>query len=456
MQRIRNKQLTDKSTTKTNKIINKHNNNQEASTHTTSNLIERTSGYIANPLVMSGQSFTPFLHSALYTAPMTLALRATCLDKCFKSGDTTKSWLYRLAHPAKRQLSKRLLQIGALSLLALPVKHLLATEPTDVVPTKYDMVMQNGQIVVATTKDKSIFFEDGELSHGFGYDVARRYADYLGVPMTLKTYDTQEAVLNALKNGDADMALTDMLANSEIKTNLIACDDTTKGKVNQHGLNVNLGFSFLPADEVMLSHSAAFLCSPDSLSHSQVSARFYDQTLLKNAYSEQHFKKALKQRLPLYENAFKRGADKYNHDWQLLAAISYQESHLDPNAISPTGVQGLMMLTNDTAVAMGVNDRTDAIESIHGGARYLQQIETKFADVPESERLWFVLAAYNMGPNAVKRIQYELSNAGKDANNWGNVYGYLSDNASQNGRYVQCMHYVANIRTYLEAIKSMA
>ena len=32
-------------------------------------------------------------------------------------------------------------------------------------------------------------------------------------------------------------------------------------------------------------------------------------------------------------------------DWKLLAAISYQESHWDAQATSPTGVRGLMMLT---------------------------------------------------------------------------------------------------------------
>ncbi|VEI48763.1 transglycosylase [Actinobacillus equuli] len=36
----------------------------------------------------------------------------------------------------------------------------------------------------------------------------------------------------------------------------------------------------------------------------------------------------------------------------MLAAIAYQESHWDPNATSPTGVRGMMMLTRDTADRM--------------------------------------------------------------------------------------------------------
>lgn len=85
-------------------------------------------------------------------------------------------------------------------------------------------------------------------------------------------------------------------------------------------------------------------------------------------------------------------------DWRLLAAISYQESHWDTQATSPTGVRGLMMLTKNTAQSLGLSDRTDAEQSISGGARYLQDMMEKVPDtVPEEERIWFALAAYNMG-----------------------------------------------------------
>ncbi|WP_058913210.1 membrane-bound lytic murein transglycosylase MltF [Entomohabitans teleogrylli] len=85
-------------------------------------------------------------------------------------------------------------------------------------------------------------------------------------------------------------------------------------------------------------------------------------------------------------------------DWRLLAAISYQESHWDTQATSPTGVRGLMMLTRNTAQSLGLTDRLDAEQSIRGGARYLQEMMAKVPDsVPEEERIWFALAAYNMG-----------------------------------------------------------
>lgn len=57
-----------------------------------------------------------------------------------------------------------------------------------------------------------------------------------------------------------------------------------------------------------------------------------------------------------------------------------------------------MMLTRATADGLGVNDRLDPEESIQGGALYLQRLMAKVPDtVPEDERIWLALVAYNMG-----------------------------------------------------------
>lgn len=58
----------------------------------------------------------------------------------------------------------------------------------------------------------------------------------------------------------------------------------------------------------------------------------------------------------------------------------------------------MMMLTKNTAQSLGLTDRTDPEQSLSGGARYLQDMMSKVPDtVPENERIWFALAAYNMG-----------------------------------------------------------
>ncbi len=108
------------------------------------------------------------------------------------------------------------------------------------------------------------------------------------------------------------------------------------------------------------------------------------------------FLRAVDNVLPDLKPLFEKYAQEI--DWRLLAAISYQESHWDAQATSPTGVRGLMMLTKNTAQSLGLTDRTDAEQSISGGARYLQDMMAKVPEtVPEEERIWFALAAYNMG-----------------------------------------------------------
>ena len=54
-------------------------------------------------------------------------------------------------------------------------------------------------------------------------------------------------------------------------------------------------------------------------------------------------------RLPKYESYFQEAAKDIDIHWTLIAAISYQESHWNPKAISNTGVRGMMMLTQKTA-----------------------------------------------------------------------------------------------------------
>ncbi|RSV63808.1 membrane-bound lytic murein transglycosylase MltF [Klebsiella aerogenes] len=108
------------------------------------------------------------------------------------------------------------------------------------------------------------------------------------------------------------------------------------------------------------------------------------------------FLRAVQNTLPDLKPLFEKYARQI--DWRLLAAIAWQESHWDPQATSPTGVRGMMMLTRNTAQSLGLTDRTDAEQSLDGGMRYLQDMMAKVPEaLPKEERIWFALAAYNMG-----------------------------------------------------------
>jgi membrane-bound lytic murein transglycosylase F len=127
-------------------------------------------------------------------------------------------------------------------------------------------------------------------------------------------------------------------------------------------------------------------------------------------------------RLPHYRGWFERAAAQVGIDWRLLAAIGYQESKWDPHAASDEGAEGLMMLTADTAQAMGIKDRDDPQQSIFAGARYLAQVRQMIPDrVPEPDRTWLTIAAYNVGFGHLEDARIITQALGKDPDSWAEV-----------------------------------
>lgn len=130
--------------------------------------------------------------------------------------------------------------------------------------------------------------------------------------------------------------------------------------------------------------------------------------------------------LPQYEAMFAKAAEKNVFDERFLAAVSYQESHWDKNAVSPTGVRGLMMLTRDTAKRVGVTDRLDPEQSINGGASYLAILrESLPVDIKEPDRSWMTLAAYNVGLGHLEDARVLTERAGDDPHLWIDVEKHL-------------------------------
>lgn len=168
-------------------------------------------------------------------------------------------------------------------------------------------------------------------------------------------------------------------------------------------------------------------------------------------------------RLVEYESDFKAAAEEVGMDWRLLAAVGYQESLWNPNAISPTGVRGLMMLTQLTATEMGVTDRRDAQQSIRAGARYLKKLYDKLPqDLQEPHRTWFALAAYNVGYGHLLDARRLARHEGRDPNDWFVVREklplllreeYFSKTRHGFARAgAQSVVYVRNIRRYYDAL----
>ncbi|MFS4459420.1 membrane-bound lytic murein transglycosylase MltF [Bdellovibrio sp. HCB2-146] len=123
--------------------------------------------------------------------------------------------------------------------------------------------------------------------------------------------------------------------------------------------------------------------------------------------------------LPQYKKAFKEASSEHNLPWQLVASVAYQESHWNPEARSFTGVRGLMQLTSDTADHLGVEDRTDPLQSIWGGSKYLRYLLDKMPTyINGKDRLALALAAYNVGYAHLRDAQKLAIKMGRNPNSW--------------------------------------
>ena len=149
-------------------------------------------------------------------------------------------------------------------------------------------------------------------------------------------------------------------------------------------------------------------------------------------------------------------------DWRILAAVGYQESHWDALATSPTGVRGLMMLTEETADRMKVQNRLDAKQSIIGGAKYIALLrDTVPARIQEPDKTWLALAAYNQGYGHLEDARILTAKLGLNADSWLDVrkaYPKLREpeffESAKHGycRGDEAVQFVENIRNYTDIL----
>lgn len=175
------------------------------------------------------------------------------------------------------------------------------------------------------------------------------------------------------------------------------------------------------------------------------------------------FRNKIHSTLPKYRRWFRQAAKKHGLDWLLLSAVSYQESHWDPRAKSPTGVRGMMMLTLTTAAQLGVDNRLDPKSNIHAGAKYLAQLRDRLPDtIEEPQRTWMALAAYNMGYGHLDDVRILTRRLGKDPDRWVDVESVLPLLSQRKyyktlkhgyARGYEAVQYVSRIREYRDILR---
>ena len=423
----------------------------------------------------------------------------------------------------------------------------------DVESVSFQRIIDRGYITVGTLYGPTSYYLDSEGPSGFEYELAKKYADFLGVKLVVVPAYHLDDLLPKLESGNVDFLAASLAATAQRTEkysvspsyNLVSQKLVFKqGKIRPSRLShltgklmvttrtshsENLETLQLTNNDLKWEESAE-LDSEELLlevleekidytvidsNALAISRRYYPEIsigftikkeeplawlLKKHAdtsvlaslvefFGEVHhngtllalddkyyghiekfnyvdtraFIKAVKMTLPKYQAIFEKHGEEV--DWRLLAAISYQESHWQPNARSPTGVRGMMMLTLPTAKQMGITSRLDVEQSIQGGAKYIKRMIDRVPErIPHPDRLWFALASYNVGFGHLNDARIITQQQGGDPDRWVAVkkrlpllkqkkfykktkYGYA--------RGDEPVIYVENIRRYYDTLEWM-
>jgi membrane-bound lytic murein transglycosylase MltF len=160
-----------------------------------------------------------------------------------------------------------------------------------------------------------------------------------------------------------------------------------------------------------------------------------------------------RQKLIKYQSYIKEYAKKYGFDWLRIAAMAYQESHLDRNVRSRTGAVGIMQMLPGTAREVGMRDISGAKNNIHAGVKYLAYLRDTYFDDPgiaPGDKVDFALAAYNAGPTRIEALRRKAAEMGLDPDKW----FFNVEQAALREIGWETVHYVSNIYKYYIAYRS--
>ncbi|STO53446.1 transglycosylase [Canicola haemoglobinophilus] len=225
---------------------------------------------------------------------------------------------------------------------------------------------------------------------------------------------SQEELLFQVAEGKIDYTIANSIevsVSQQVKPQIAVAFDVTD-EFTVHWYLSNNGYSELQAALLDFMNS-----SMENGLIARIEEKYFNHLREFDYVDTRSYLKAIETVLPKYEPLFEKY--KGDLDWRLLAAISYQESHWNPDATSPTGVRGMMMLTKATADRMNITNRLDPEQSIKAGSEYLHLLLGQMPDtILKEDRIWFALAAYNMGLGHLLDARRLTKNLGGDPDNW--------------------------------------
>jgi membrane-bound lytic murein transglycosylase MltF len=326
------------------------------------------------------------------------------------------------------------------------------------------------KLTVLVQEDRSFYYRN-ETDHweGFNHELIDRLQRYVALPIEIKSFNSVEALFQAFAAGEGDIMCP------ALALNRASADVTVLTDIGRQGLPM-LRFKVSDEEDFVwvlrkdLTGASAVLdqwlrTTQSQLFVANLYEKYFAHLGLLNKFDLVMLKVRYRRDLPKFRPLFDKAGRDHDIDPLFLAAMSYQESHWNPEATSPTGVRGLMMLTLETAAVVGVTDRTDPRQSIFGGTKYLIFLRTQIdGEVGRPDNNYYALAAYNVGLGHVEDAQELVRRIGEDHTLWVNLRDalpLLSEPAYYNtlkygkARGQEPVRYVDSIRNYYSLLTQL-
>ena len=288
----------------------------------------------------------------------------------------------------------------------------------------YDLpqILESGELIAVTLNGPDTYYEYREKAMGLQYELAERFATRIGASLRIEVVKDTAELIRRIENNDADLIAVELDV-SPYGEVLQGCGSYSQnGKEKRRSWAVARG-----ADELAVALDEWYQPELKKAVQEEEQRRFLPQFSVRRKPRAPFLSRSQGIISP-YDAHFKRHGGAIGWDWRLMAAQCYQESAFDPNAVSWAGAQGLMQIMPSTAqhLNLPMEQIYHPEKNIQAAARYLRELEQKFADIhPREERMWFVLASYNGGAGHIQDARTLARQAGKNANRWDEVKHFV-------------------------------
>lgn len=349
-----------------------------------------------------------------------------------------------------------------------PTVHGVFDDDSTSVDFVYDLddIQNGGELIVLTLYGPDTYFEFRGEEFGNQFRLAQAFAKSIGVNARVNICKTQKEIIKKLLSGEGDVVAYDMPVDS-LNHNLIFCGKERLGlfldslAIVEHDKSIKVdgqvGWVVRSSSPDLAKRLDEWIDANDNkkllaLSQPRI-PKVNDKRHYTAYYSDEYFPDVpyfddypgnsysssssytstyagsysynggsySNGTISRFDELFKRYAPICGLDWRLLAAMAYNESSFNPNAVSYMGAMGLMQLMPSTARQYGVNNPFDPEQCVKGAAKLMSNLLAYYSSVPNpDERINFALAAYNAGQGHVDDARRLAQKRGRDHNIWKN------------------------------------